>query len=148
MFQILHLLSNFRKKAVLYFSRATSQRTHSPIVHMGSIAEKLHTALTNWNLFIPKRSQKLRIDPRLTSPLPGRVVVSRGVSLPAPWGGGCGSCLFRPRLRPGEVGVACFPGFVKELNRDFTPVLLHYNCNLFNRVVTVSNAKVSNGSFA
>ena len=40
-----------------------------------------------------------------------------------------------------------FAGFVKELNRDFTPALLHFDCNLFNRVVTVSNAKVSNGSF-
>gem|GEM_PF-1481539 len=34
-----------------------SQRTHSPLVHIGSMAEKLHIAHTNWSLFLSKPSQ-------------------------------------------------------------------------------------------
>jgi hypothetical protein len=85
--------------------------------------------------------------------------IYRGSLRPGAVGVACSVCAacHRPCLRPGAVGVAqdnlpfhpfwLLPGFFKELNTDFTPALLHYDCNLFNRVVTVSNAKVSNGSF-
>ncbi len=61
-------------------------------------------------------------------------------------------------LCPGVVGMAqanlpfhpfwLLPGFFKKLNTDFTPALIHYNCNLFNRVVIVSKPEASNDSFA
>src|SRR2546421_6708486 len=43
---------SFSLNGLPHFRGASSQRVHSSLVHIGSIAEELHNALTNWSLCI------------------------------------------------------------------------------------------------